>query len=227
MPATAAGEGMTGSPPPGLPTAGTPGTDERHTPHPLHPPEPQQPPSPLSTSCADRRRPQGPAAATRSGSARALTPTPISTCTQPAGEDPKTVSTPLDRPRSFRDDPARSAAVACRAASRLLNTGATAGAGPGSVEVLDETLSSRLPTGGLVWLFHGVRSRWAPLAGSGSRGVCSARRSVALLRRQPRVGRTGGSLVGRVVIGTDPHKRSATIEVRDEREILDPGSGLT
>src|SRR6266545_5303726 len=104
MPATAAGEGMTGSPPPGLPTAGTPGTDERHTPHPLHPPEPQQPPSPLSTSCADRRRPQGPAAATRSGSARALTPTPISTCTQPAGEDQKTVSTPLDRPRSFRDD---------------------------------------------------------------------------------------------------------------------------
>src|SRR6266540_6249161 len=104
MPATAAGEGMTGSPPPGLPTAGTPGTDERHTPHPLHPPEPQQPPSPLSTPCADRRRPQGPAAATRSGSARALTPTPISTCTQPAGEDQKTISTPLDRPRSFRDD---------------------------------------------------------------------------------------------------------------------------
>jgi transposase len=28
------------------------------------------------------------------------------------------------------------------------------------------------------------------------------------------------SVVGRVVIGTDPHKRSATIEVRDEREIL-------
>jgi hypothetical protein len=26
--------------------------------------------------------------------------------------------------------------------------------------------------------------------------------------------------MGRVVIGTDPHKRSATIEVRDEREIL-------
>jgi len=30
----------------------------------------------------------------------------------------------------------------------------------------------------------------------------------------------GGSVVGRVIIGTDPHKRSATIEVRDEREIL-------
>jgi transposase len=27
-------------------------------------------------------------------------------------------------------------------------------------------------------------------------------------------------VVGRVVIGTDPHKRSATIEVRDEREVL-------
>jgi transposase len=26
--------------------------------------------------------------------------------------------------------------------------------------------------------------------------------------------------VGKVIIGTDPHKRSATIEVRDEREIL-------
>jgi hypothetical protein len=30
----------------------------------------------------------------------------------------------------------------------------------------------------------------------------------------------GGSVVGRVIIGTDPHKRSATIEVRDQREIL-------
>ena len=30
----------------------------------------------------------------------------------------------------------------------------------------------------------------------------------------------GGSVVGRVIIGTDPHKRSATVEVRDEREIL-------
>src|SRR5881296_240930 len=28
------------------------------------------------------------------------------------------------------------------------------------------------------------------------------------------------SVVGRVVIGTDPHKRSATIEVRDGREVL-------
>ena len=26
--------------------------------------------------------------------------------------------------------------------------------------------------------------------------------------------------MGRVIIGTDPHKRSATIEVRDEREVL-------
>ena len=26
--------------------------------------------------------------------------------------------------------------------------------------------------------------------------------------------------MGRVVIGTDPHKRSATIEVREEREVL-------
>ena len=26
--------------------------------------------------------------------------------------------------------------------------------------------------------------------------------------------------MARVVIGTDPHKRSATIEVRDEREVL-------
>ena len=30
----------------------------------------------------------------------------------------------------------------------------------------------------------------------------------------------GGSVVGRVIIGTDPHKRSARFEVRDEREIL-------
>jgi transposase len=30
----------------------------------------------------------------------------------------------------------------------------------------------------------------------------------------------GGGAVGRVVIGTDPHKRSATIEIPDEREIL-------
>src|SRR5205823_6900251 len=71
-----------------------------------------------------------------------------------------------------------------------------------------------------VWLFHGVRSRRAPLAGSGSRGVCSARRSVALPADNP-VGRmNGGSVVGRVIIGTDPHKRSARFEVRDEREIL-------
>src|SRR2546423_14204962 len=34
------------------------------------------------------------------------------------------------------------------------------------------------------------------------------------------VGSTGRPVMGRVIIGTDPHKRSATIEVRDEREIL-------
>src|SRR6266498_3462009 len=65
-----------------------------------------------------------------------------------------------------------------------------------------------------------MRSRRAPLAGSGSRGVCSARRSVALLADEPDGSGGWGSTVGKVIIGTDPHKRSATIEVRDEREIL-------
>src|SRR6266540_1097192 len=65
-----------------------------------------------------------------------------------------------------------------------------------------------------------MRSRRAPLAGSGSRGVCSARRSVALLADEPDGSGGWGSTVGKVIIGTDPHKRSATIEVRDEREVL-------
>src|SRR4051794_25462465 len=59
-----------------------PGNDDdaTHRPPPLPAePTPEQPPPPLpdsSTSCAERGRRQGPPAAPRSGSARALTPTP-------------------------------------------------------------------------------------------------------------------------------------------------------
>jgi transposase len=54
--------------------------------------------------------------------------------------------------------------------------------------------------------------------GRGSRGVCPARSSVALLasHKGPRFG-VGVVHMGHVVIGMDPHKRSATIESIDDR----------
>ena len=50
------------------------------------------------------RRPQGPTAATRSSSARALTPTPIESCQQRSGPAKNNLQTLLTRPRSYRDD---------------------------------------------------------------------------------------------------------------------------
>src|SRR6266540_4493367 len=104
--------------------------------------------------------------------------------------------------------------------SRLLNTGATAGAGPGSVEVLDGTLPSR-PTM-IGWCGSSmacglVGHRWRGVAQEGSALLEEALPSSPM---NPTVLVDGGSTVGKVIIGTDPHKRSATIEVRDEREIL-------
>jgi uncharacterized protein YuzE len=70
------------------------------------------------------------------------------------------------------------------------------------LEVLDAAV---LPgTAGGVWLKRGLL---------GSKKRCPPRRQTGTS-----MGR--GGVMGRVVIGTDPHKRSATIEVRDEREIL-------
>ena len=62
------------------------------------------------------------------------------------------------------------------------------------------------------------RASWPGTAAwGGSRRVCSARRSVALLAGpQHSAGKEGG--VGRVIIGVDPHKLSATIEVLDQWE---------
>jgi len=64
--------------------------------------------SPPWTACAERRRRQGPAAATRSGSARALTPTPTSTrparTRKPRRTNQNNTAVGLDRPLSFRND---------------------------------------------------------------------------------------------------------------------------
>lgn len=51
----------------------------------------------------------------------------------------------------------------------------------------------------------------------GSRGVCPAQSSGALLADSP-VGIEEGHGMARVVIGVDPHKRSATTEIINERE---------
>ena len=53
---------------------------------------------------AERRRRQGPPAATRSGYARALTPTPHFGTSRTQRRSRKRSQAPLDRPRSFRDD---------------------------------------------------------------------------------------------------------------------------
>lgn len=58
----------------------------------------------LHTACAEQRRRQGPPAATRSGYARALTPTLTSTRPQDDGETQKKPVRSIDRPRPFRND---------------------------------------------------------------------------------------------------------------------------
>lgn len=72
----------------------------------------------------------------------------------------------------------------------------------------------------LVWLSSGVWSCQAPLAGVVQDG--SALLEEALACPVDRSGSGTGRVVwmGRVIIGTDLHKRSAAIGVRDEREIL-------
>jgi len=75
------GEGMTDRPTCGpAPPTGTPGHDERTDPH--HDTQPETPAHLLRGEHRrrPRRRPQGPTAATRSRSARAMTPTPSSPC---------------------------------------------------------------------------------------------------------------------------------------------------
>jgi len=71
---------MTGSPPrPAPPPDPRPWREHHQTPsHPEEPPAALSPPPTLFVEPG--RQPQGPPAATRSGSARALTPTPNSTC---------------------------------------------------------------------------------------------------------------------------------------------------
>ena len=58
--------------------------------------------APIGVDLKALRPLRGPA---RSGYARALTSTPISARPHPSGEDQKTTRSPLDRLRSFRDDP--------------------------------------------------------------------------------------------------------------------------
>ena len=94
---------MTGSPT-GLPTHRDTGPDERNAPPPTPHRSTTTDPSPPPTACAERRRRQGPPAATRSGSARALTPTPTRRAHNPAEKHEERSAAPLDRPRSFRDD---------------------------------------------------------------------------------------------------------------------------
>ena len=86
-------------------TAGTPVSDESNAPHPSTRSEaPHQNLFSAAPCCAERRRRQGPPAATRSGYARALTPTPQFGVPDTYGESQRKTSRPLDRPRSFRDD---------------------------------------------------------------------------------------------------------------------------
>ena len=78
----------------------------------------------------------------------------------------------------------------------------------------------------VVWLSYGLRSPGTARAGRGSRGVCSARSSVALPARQPsrfedrRTHEQERRYRGSVVIGMDPHKRSVTIEVMTADEAV-------
>jgi transposase InsO family protein len=68
---------------------GAPGNGAADTP----PGEDRQTPCPPRTSCVERRRPQGPAAATRSASGRSLPPTPpVQRARQPGGEGRKKIN---------------------------------------------------------------------------------------------------------------------------------------
>src|SRR5580700_7239459 len=69
------------------------------------------------------------------------------------------------------------------------------------------------PSLSLAWLTHGLLLA-GHRAGRGSKGVCPARSSSALLAGDYRARR--GGIVG-VIIGMDPHKRPATIEVINEQ----------
>ena len=78
----------------------------------------------------------------------------------------------------------------------------------------------------LIWPALAGRRLWA---GRGSRAVCAARSSGALPARTPLSDRVSGATgMGAVVIGMDPHKRSATIEVMaGDETILGGGRYLT
>jgi hypothetical protein len=65
--------------------------------------------------------------------------------------------------------------------NRLLDACGTSGPRPGSGEALGGSLENRLPSCSLLWLGSGARPRRGPSARSGSRGVCRARSSAALL----------------------------------------------
>src|SRR6266498_2038572 len=62
-----------------------------------------------------------------------------------------------------------------------------------------------------------VGHRWRGVAQEGSARLVEALPSSPMTDA---VGSTGRPVMGRMIIGTDPHKRSARFEVRDEREIL-------
>jgi hypothetical protein len=60
--------------------------------------------------------------------------------------------------------------------SGYLETSGRTGVGPDSVQVLGETLgNSGCPPVSLVWLFHGLRSRWAPCRERLERGLRSSK----------------------------------------------------
>src|SRR6266536_2507721 len=86
---------------------------------------------------------------------------------------------------------------------------------PDSVQVSGETLPHcGCPPVSLVWLSHGLRPRRTPLE-ERLEGVCSAQSSGALL--VDRSSDQSREAPMTVIIGMDPHKSSATIEVVDER----------
>src|SRR4051812_9646652 len=94
-----------------------------------------------------------------------------------------------------------------------LETGRRIGVWPDSVQVLGETLSLRgCPPAGLVWLSHGVRPRRAPREERLERGLSAL--EVAMPSPLDITATEGSRAMG-VIIGMDPHKRSATIEVVD------------
>jgi hypothetical protein len=93
----------------------------------------------------------------------------------------------------------------------------TALARPGWVEVIGGRSYSSCPPSSVALLWHAARR--SPWRGRGSRGVCPARSSNALLADvHDAAYRRGGVGVAQVIIGMDPHKRSATIEIIDGGE---------